>query len=115
MRKLFLKRSWFVRNGLVAGLAAVALSTALLSRACNAQDTTQVKPPEGVRLKLEYAGSKPSILVLPVGGAAGDSVRAIVQRDLEFGDRIGVYGTTGATPMAQDAKGVFNYPLYAKL
>ncbi|CAN5688566.1 Tol-Pal system beta propeller repeat protein TolB [soil metagenome] len=46
-------------------------------------------PPEGVRLALAYSpGARPSVLVLPVDGAEGDSVRAIIQRDLDYDDRV---------------------------
>jgi TolB protein len=51
-----------------------------------AQDTTR-----GVRIGLTYdPGSKPGIVVLPSRGAGADSARAIVQRDLDFGDRVTV-------------------------
>lgn len=47
------------------------------------------QPPEGVRLALTYTpGTRPAVLVLPVEGAEGDSVRAILQRDLDFDDRV---------------------------
>ncbi|MEO6447439.1 MAG: hypothetical protein ABIZ91_17140 [Gemmatimonadaceae bacterium] len=79
-----------------------------------AQDTTYK---EGVRIGLVYApGTKPGLIVLPVAGATGDSVRAIIQRDLANGNRINViamaaeavppFGGLGAKP---------NYPLFAKL
>jgi TolB protein len=47
------------------------------------------QPAEGVRLTLTYTpGSRPAVLILPVAGAEGDSVRAILQRDLDFDDRV---------------------------
>jgi TolB protein len=50
-----------------------------------AQDTTS----RGVRIGLTYdPGTKPGVVVLPVSGASGDSIRAIVQRDLDYGDRV---------------------------
>ena len=50
-----------------------------------AQDTTS----RGVRIGLTYdPGTKPGVVVLPVSGARGDSIRAILQRDLDFGDRV---------------------------
>ena len=115
MRKLFKRPGWSIRRSAVATLAVMAVGSAIMSRACIAQDSTQVKPPEGVRLKLEYQGAKPNVLVLPVSDANGDSLRAIVQRDLDFGDRVSVFASTGAVPIAQDRSGVFNYPLYGKL
>jgi TolB protein len=49
-----------------------------------AQDTTR-----GVRIGLTYdPGTKPGIVVLPGRGTAADSIRAIIQRDLDFGDRV---------------------------
>lgn len=46
----------------------------------------------GVRLGLIYGegGKRPGIFVLPVAGTVGDSLRAIVMRDLDFGDRVTV-------------------------
>src|ERR1700686_3613337 len=54
-----------------------------------AQDTTTTP---GVRLGLNYAaGSKPGVIVLPVADEYGDdSLRIIVQRDLDYGDRLNV-------------------------
>jgi TolB protein len=74
-----------------------------------AQDTTRV---EGVRIGLTYsAGTKPGVLILPVSGANADSVRAIIQRDLDFGDRVLMIPTdSGDAPT-----GALNYALYAKL
>ena len=51
-----------------------------------AQDTTK-----GVRIGLTYdPGSKPGIVVLPSKGPGSDSIRAMVQRDLDYGDRVSV-------------------------
>jgi TolB protein len=53
-----------------------------------AQDTT-VAP--GVRLGLNYeAGTKPGAIVLPVRDDDDDSLRVIVQRDLDYSDRMNV-------------------------
>jgi len=70
-----------------------------------------------VRIVLQTVGvTKPGVIVLPVPGAYGDSIRAILQRDLGFGDRVDVKAedllvadTTGG------AVGQFNFPLYARL
>lgn len=63
-------------------LALLALSAAA---PLAAQDTTS----RGVRIGLTYEpGAKPGVAVLPVTGTSGDSVRAIVQRDFDFGDRV---------------------------
>ena len=51
-----------------------------------AQDTTR-----GVRIGLTYdPGSRPGVVVLPGRGPGADSIRAIIQRDLDFGDRVTV-------------------------
>ena len=75
-----------------------------------AQDTTS----RGVRIGLTYqAGVKPGVMVLPATWLNGDSIRAIVQRDLDYGDRITVIpaidslGSLTRTPV--------NYPLFARL
>lgn len=99
-----------LRLTLFAAVAAAVLGPASLA---SGQDTTA----RGVRIGLTYApGTKPGVLVLPVAGAAGDSVRAIIQRDLDFSDRINVVAPQGegfpATPVA-GRNG--NYAIYARL
>jgi TolB protein len=75
-----------------------------------AQDTTQVR--EGVRLGLEYSGTRPGLMVLP--GAGLDSLRAIVRRDLDYTDRFemvgGDFGTGSAT--ASEPGGPVSYGIY---
>ncbi len=45
----------------------------------------------GVHVTLQYAaGVRPGVVVLPVPGANGDSIHAILQRDLGFGDRVNI-------------------------
>ena len=66
-----------------------------------AQDTTK-----GVRIGLAYdPGSRPGVVVLPGKGVGADSARAIVQRDLDFGDRVNVIilDATAATDAARAA------------
>jgi TolB protein len=61
-----------------------------LASAVRAQDTTAAP---GVRLGLNYeAGTKPGVIVLPVRGDdyGDDSLRVIVQRDLDYSDRMNV-------------------------
>lgn len=92
-------------------LAALALIPALSS----AQDTTR-----GVRIGLEYQGSgQPGVIVLPVAGAQGDSIRTIVQRDLENGDRVALIPVS-SDPRDTEAFGgragrPLNYALLARL
>lgn len=77
-------------NSLLSFAAALAVAGAV--PALQAQDPTQ-----GVRLTLEYRpGSRPGVLVLPVAGAHGDSIRAIVERDLDFGNRVSVVALAAA-------------------
>lgn len=89
-----------------------ALAALLVAAPLVAQDTTS----RGVRIGLTYdPGSKPGIVVLPVTGARGDSVRAIIQRDLDYGDRINAIVLEGSA--AQDAARASgpNWPLLARL
>ena len=75
------------RPGALALIAALAF--VLRGGVAHAQDTGAP-----VRIGLTYApGTKPGVLVLPVNGDNGDSVRAILQRDLDFGDRVNVIAT----------------------
>lgn len=95
---------------------AVALIATVLPLAAGAQDRPNA--PRGVRIGLSYgAGVKPGVIVLPVEPLPGDSVRAIVQRDLDFGDRVTVIALDsaalrGLTPAAGRR---FNYQLFSRL
>lgn len=81
----------------------------LLVTPAAAQDTTGV---QGVRIGLTYtAGTRPGVYVLPMRGNDADSIRAIITRDLDFGDRISVIAPDSGEPPA----GTLNYPLYARL
>lgn len=94
----------------------VALFTALLAAPAAAQDSAR-----GVRIGLRYdPGTKPGVLVLPVSGSEGDSIRAILERDFGYSDRIAVItlsSSDGALAAPAHAEGVrtLNYPVYAKL
>ena len=94
-------------------LPALLLAGLLAAVPAAAQDPQ----PPGVRLGIDYGvGGRPGVLVLPVGGAAGDSVRAILMRDFDYGDRITVIGSAedpASSPVP--AGGATNYPLYARL
>jgi TolB protein len=78
----------------------------------------QADTARGVRIGLTYTpGTKPGVLVLPVNGPEGDSIRAIIQRDLDHGDRTNVIVLT-ASPvdsLADGGRGPLNYPLYSRL
>ena len=92
-----------LRGALVALLVAAPLA---------AQDTTS----RGVRIGLTYdPGTKPGVIVLPVSGDRGDSIRAILQRDFDHGDRVNAIVLDGSA--AQDAARAAgpNWPLLARL
>src|SRR5437867_8867437 len=67
--------------------ARIALLVSCAAMPLLAQDTTR-----GVRIGLSYdPGTRPGVLVLRPSGPPGpvpDSIRAIIQRDLDFGDRV---------------------------
>lgn len=70
------------------------------------------EPAQGVRIGLTYApGTRPGLYVLPLRGPHADSIRAILTRDLDFGDRISVIAPDSGVPPT----GKLNYPLYARL
>ena len=99
------------RPGVLALMAALAL--VLRGGLAHAQDSSLT-----VRIGLTYAaGTKPGVLVLPVNGEHGDSVRAILQRDLDYGDRANVVARESVVmdTTADGSRGQFNYPLYARL
>jgi TolB protein len=76
-------------------LLAVVCAIAFVPTA-RAQDTTTVP---GVRLGLNYAaGTKPGVIVFPVNDDYGDdSLRVIVQRDLDYSDRMNVIALDAET------------------
>lgn len=94
---------------LVLRAAAALVFMAAAARTAYAQDTTQ----KGVHIGLQYRqGTRPGVVVLPMLGIGGDSAQAIIQRDLDYGDRLTIIanvGNTGATTAN------VNYPLFAKL
>ena len=90
-----------------------ALAALLVAAPLAAQDTTGSR---GVRIGLTYdPGSKPGVVVLPVSGVHGDSIRAIVQRDFDYGNRVNPIALDGS--IAQDAARAAgpNWPLLARL
>ncbi len=92
---------------------ALVLLSLVLPLAAASQDASR-----GVRIGLSYgAGVKPGVIVMPVEPTRGDSVRAIVQRDLDYGDRMTVIALDsaalrGLTPATGRA---FNYQLFSRL
>src|SRR5687767_1973139 len=84
-----------------------------------AQDTTRVDD-GGVRVGVDYRpGVRPGLVVLP--GPGLDSVRAIVQRDLDYSDRFEMITVADAPRVATagggaaEAGGPVNYDLYKGL
>ena len=102
-----------LKHILIAAVASSAL--ALTPAAARAQNPTV---PEGVRLGLNYTlGTKPGVLVLPMDSTGGDSVRAILQRDIDYDDRATVItlDDQSARAMMPKTGDDFNYPIFAKL
>lgn len=99
-----------VRRFVVAGLLLLCVATA-----ARAQDTSY----KGITLIGNYDPSrdKIAVAVLPVSGAFGDSVRAIIQRDLDFSDRFTIVAVDSSDPSALRGAGGsgINYPLFARL
>ncbi|HEX8850102.1 MAG TPA: hypothetical protein VF761_11265 [Gemmatimonadaceae bacterium] len=81
------------RASALLALIATAALFAVPSRG-RAQDTTSKR---GVRIGLSYAlGARPGVYIAPVNGVTGDSIRAILQRDLDYGDRVTLIGIDSA-------------------
>ena len=77
---------FLVRRRRGALLAGVLLAGALGVRPV-APLAAQERP-SGVSLTLEYqAGRRIALMVLPIRGAAGDSIKTMLERDLDFSDR----------------------------
>jgi len=97
----------------------VCLTTMMCSIAlpaiARAQDTTTTP---GVRLGLNYAaGTKPGVIVLPVqDDYDDDSLRTIMQRDLDYGDRMNVIALDAETlqGLVPPLGGKINFPLVGK-
>jgi TolB protein len=99
---------------LVAGLAITAGTGG--GRKALAQDTTF----RGITLVGNYdpLRDKIPVAVLPVSGAFGDSLRAIVQRDLDFSDRFTILPIEGGDADAARTGGAasgLNYSIFQRL
>lgn len=93
---------------LTAAMCAVVV-IASGARQLSAQDTTRT---QGVRIGLTYTpGTRPGVLIAPVAGPAADSVREIIRRDLDNGDRVNPIAPLGGEAPA----GALNYALYAQM
>jgi hypothetical protein len=93
----------------ISRLVAVCVAlggTVAMSNGALAQDSTK-----GVHIGLTYGtGGKPAVVVLPILGVGGDTARAIISRDLDYGDRATVIANANA-PQTADV----NYPLFKQL
>ena len=92
-------------------LALVAL---VVPAAVRAQDTTY----RGITLNGVYDPTRDKwpIAVLPVSGAFGDSVSAIIQRDLDFSDRFTLVTLENDPTILRGANGTgLNYPMLKRL
>ena len=104
--------TWASRVFLVATPAMVTIAPIM----ARAQDTTS----RGISLIGNYdpLRGKVGIVVLPIPGAFGDSVRAIIQRDLDFSDRFTVIpmDSVDSSPFvgAHTSAGL-NYASFARL
>ncbi len=95
----------FVVTALLGSIAAPQL--------VRAQDTTTT----GVRLGLTYqSGTKPGVIVLPVRDDDDDSLRVIVQRDLDYSDRMTVVDLDRGTldGLVPEPGEKLNFGLFAK-
>lgn len=81
---------------LLVAVAALAAAPLVLRACADAQPPARPGAPTdtlpaGVSVRLDYDPRvRPGVAVLPVAGQHGDSVRAILQRDLDYGDRVTV-------------------------
>ncbi|MCC6317759.1 MAG: PD40 domain-containing protein [Gemmatimonadaceae bacterium] len=102
-----------VRRGALTASGLLLTALVAWSRVAPAQDTTWK---EGVRITGIYTpGTRPGLLVMPVTGAQGDSLRAIFQRDFENGDRMNVIALAAESVPPAGTAGSLNYPLYSRL
>jgi TolB protein len=92
-------------------------SFSLLGLALSAQVLFGQDPaPRGVRIGISYTTDRPGVAVLPIAGPSGDSIRAILQRDLDFGDRVAVVGQEALAAAPSDfTSGSPNYVLLSRL
>jgi TolB protein len=95
----------------VRSIALLTVAAVGAARSVAAQDTTRID--QGVRVGIEYnPGTRPGLVVIP--GVGIDSVRAMVQRDLDFSDRFEMITLRDPGP-AGGASGPLNYGLYKAL
>lgn len=102
-------------------LPQIATFVTLLSLSAASRATAQEDSTRGVRIGLRYdPTTKPGIVVLPIGGQSGDSIRAILERDFDFSDRFSVVTLSSAdVEYLRNGSGSsgagLNYSVFAKL
>jgi TolB protein len=70
----------------------------------------------GVKIGGKYGGGRPGLAVLPIAGSQGDSIRTIIQRDLENGDRVTIQGINAEDlPLVAGVPSEAAYDIFAKL
>jgi TolB protein len=99
-------------------MLAATLTLVFGAAHAGAQDTAS----RGVRIGLRYdPGSKPGVIVLPISGVHGDSIRTILQRDFDYSDRLTPIvlspedGAVLAGSAAPGGGSALNYPVFAKV
>ena len=103
-------------------IATLATYVTLLTIAAASSAAAQGDSTRGVRIGLRYDPStKPGIIVLPINGAQGDSIKRILERDFDFSDRLSVITLTSAdieflrSGSGTAAAGGMNYAVFDKL
>lgn len=85
-------------------VVGLAMATVIGAARLTAQDTTGTAA--GVSVRLTYdARTRPTLLIPRVPGSLGDSLTAILRRDLDFGDRVTI-GDTAVADAVVGANGV---------
>ena len=100
---------------LTAAALVVATGAVVSTRACGQEPAP---PGPGVRLGINYpAGTTPKVVVMPIDSTPGDSARTIVQRDLDYSDRVTPLLLDNMTLMGMTpAPGQpYNFSLFANL
>ncbi len=89
----------------------VAAALGLLVAGAPLQRAEAQERQSGVSLTLEYQpGRRIALMVLPIRGAAGDSIKTILERDLDYSDRFQHVPATSAPEFGQP----LNYALVAR-
>jgi TolB protein len=103
------RRGWVARARTVLARAPLALVPLALVLAVS--DAGAQERPSGVSLTLEYQpGSRIALMVLPVRGAGGDSVKVMLERDFDFSNRFQHVPAITAPEFGQP----LNYALFAR-